>query len=722
MHIRHSPRDVALALLLVLIGVPAILIAAALAAFLLFPPPVGLPQPQAATLAQTSHIYAGDGTLLASLHAQYNREPVALNQMALTLQQATVASEDSRFFQNSGIDVRGIFRALLADLRARSAVQGASTIAEQYVKQAYTGSQRSLFRKFRQALLAAQLERTYSKDTILESYLNTVYFGDGAYGVEAAAQTYFGVHASQLTLPESALLVGVIPSPGRYSPTAHPAAAEARRKAVLDRMLASGYITAAQAAQAKAAPPELVSNTNVQVVRFPWFVDAVQTYLISKYGKDKVFSGGLEVYTSLDPAQETAAQNVLSATLPAQSDPDYALVSVDPATGYVTSLIGGRTYVPAGFNIAINGRRQPGSSFKPFTLVAALEQGISPHATFNGPSTICLAGWKPDCHVSNFGNEAWGTISLTDATVNSVNTVYAQLVLQVGPGKVVSVANAMGIPGPAWLPARSGCTRTASNPCGTLLTPLPSITLGAEEVTPLEMASAYATLAAGGTYRAPKLVTKVIDASGAVLEAGPSAPVQAIPPEIAYTATTILQQVIQRGTGTAAAIGRPAAGKTGTASDYKNAWFVGYTPNDAAAVWMGYEESNQPMLNVHGVGQVTGGTLPAKMWSAYMGQVLAGTPPLAFSPPPLTNSGPTFQLPAPPAPSPVPSPSPTATVTATPTATPAPFPSALPIPSVSPLPSPRPSPSPSPSPEETPSVAPSDTSSPSPSPTRRHGG
>ncbi|HEU5003200.1 MAG TPA: transglycosylase domain-containing protein [Actinomycetota bacterium] len=722
MHIRHSPRDVALALVLALIGVPAILLAAALAAFLLFPPPVSLPQPQAATLAQTSHIYAGDGSLLASLHAQYNREPVSLNQMALTMQQATIASEDSRFFQNSGIDVRGIFRALLADLRARSAVQGASTIAEQYVKQAYTGSQRSLFRKFRQALLAAQLERTYSKDTILESYLNTVYFGDGAYGVEAAAQTYFGVHASQLTLSQAALLVGVIPSPGNYSPVNRPAAAEARRKLVLDRMVTSGYITAVQAAQAKAAPPALVSDTNVQVVRFPWFVDAVQTYLISKYGKDKVFSGGLDVYTSLDPAQETAAQNVLSTTLPAQSDPDYALVSVDPGTGYVTSLIGGRNYVPAGFNIAINGRRQPGSSFKPFTLIAALQQGISPHATYRGPSSICLAGWKPDCHVSNFNNEAFGSISLTDATVDSVNTVYAQLVLQVGPGKVVSVANAMGIPGPSWLPARAACTKTASNPCGTLLTPLPSITLGAEEVTPLEMASAYATLAAGGTYRAPKLVTKVTDASGAVLEAGPSAPVQAISPDIAYTATTILQQVIQRGTGTAAAIGRPAAGKTGTASDYKNAWFVGYTPNDAAAIWMGYEQSNQPMVNVHGVGQVTGGTLPAKMWSAYMSQVLAGSPSLPFSPPPATNTGPTFRLPAPPEPAPVPSPTPTQTVAVTPTASPTPPPSPSAPPGPSPSPSPRPSPSPSPSPVEIPSPTPTPSPSPSPSPTSHRDG
>lgn len=645
---------------LVVVGLPGILLSCALVAFFFFPPPVALPEPQAAVLAQTTHIYAADGSLLASLHAQYNREPVSIGQMAPSIQQAVIASEDAGFYQQSAIDPKGILRALWADIRAKAAVQGGSTIAEQYVKQAYTGSQRTLFRKFREALLAAQLERTYPKKTILESYLNTVYFGDGAYGVEAAAQTYFNVHASQLDLSQSAMLVGVIPAPGSYSPVVHPRAAEARRQIVLDRMVATGAITAAQAAQAKASPPPLAHTSNVDVSRFPWFVNAVETYLIARYGEARVFSGGLDVVTTLNPTDQQTAEKVLSQALPGASDPDASLVSVDPSTGYVTALASGRGYTPGGFNIAIQGRRQPGSAFKPFVLVAALQQGITPSTTFNGPATICLPAWKPDCHVSNYDNESFGAITLEQATYDSVNTVYAQLILRVGPQNAVNVAHAMGIPGPSWLPPRAGCTPTPSNPCGTLLTPLPSITLGSEEVTPLEMASGYATLAAGGVYRAPKLVSKVSDASGNVLESGPSAPVQAISPQIAATATDVLEQVIVTGTGTAAAIGRPAAGKTGTATDFRNAWFVGYTPNLATAVWMGYRDTNQPMLNIHGVGQVAGGTIPAQMWSSYMKTALSGVPVSQFGlPSGPASAGSGFQLPyhaPPPAPSPSPSP------------------------------------------------------------------
>src|SRR6266571_9248136 len=251
--IRHRPGDIALAVVLVVVGLPGIAVGFAFVALLLFPPPVALPKLQAATFARTSHIYAADGSPLASLHAQYNREPVSLDQMATSLQQAAVASEDARYYQHSGIDLKAIFRALLADLRAKSAVQGGSTITEQYVKNAYTGNQKSLFRKFREALVAAQLERTYSKPKILESYLNTLYFGEGAYGAEAAAQTYFNKHASELTVSESALLVGIIPAPESYSPLAHPQQAEDRRKIVIDRMRDAGFLTEEAAQQVKAA-------------------------------------------------------------------------------------------------------------------------------------------------------------------------------------------------------------------------------------------------------------------------------------------------------------------------------------------------------------------------------------------------------------------------------------------------------------------------------------
>ena len=705
--IRHKPRDVILAVLLLVFGLPAIALAFSFIAFLLFPPPVALPQPQAATFAQTSHIYAADGSLLASLHAQYNRETIGLDQMAPSLQQAAIASEDARFYQHSGVDLKSIFRALLVDLRAKSAIQGGSTITEQYIKNAYTGNQRSLFRKFREALLAAQLERTYSKSKILESYLNTAYFGEGAYGAEAAAQTYFNKHASQLTVSESALLVGLIPAPEAYSPFQHPQQAEARRQIVLDRMRTAGVLTPAQETAARAAKP-LLATSKIQVTRFPWFVDAVQRYLSQRYGDNKVFSGGLEVTTTLDPAMQTQAEHVLATTLNKPDDPYAALASVDPRTGYVTALVGGRDYNAEKFNIAIQGRRQPGSSFKPFVLVAALEHGITPSSTFAGPSPICLPGWKPDCHVSNFANESFGQISLETATIHSVNTVYAQLVLQVGPDKAVDAARRMGIPGPTWLPSRSPCKPTTSDTCRTLLQPLPSIALGSEEVTPLEMASAYATLAAGGIYRAPKVVSRVTDATGQVLESGPSDPVQAISTDVAYTATGLLQEVITSGTGIAAGIARPAAGKTGTATDFRNAWFVGYTPDLATAIWMGYRDANRAMTGIHGVPQVTGGTLPAGMWSAYMKAALATVPPTPFSPPVTQVPGNGFQLPEPVAPTPSPSVTPTATVTATVTPSPSPTPSATvsSSPKGSPTPTPSTTPSPSPSPLPTPTCGP----------------
>jgi penicillin-binding protein 1A len=654
--IRHRPQDVVVAISMAVVGLPLIAIGFAFVAFLLFPPPVALPQPQAASFARTSHIYASDGSLLASLHAQYNREPVAIDQMAPALQQAAVASEDARFYSHSGIDLKAIFRALLADLRAKSAIQGGSTITEQYVKNAYTGNQRSVFRKFREALVAAQIERTYSKAKILESYLNTVYFGEGAYGAEAAAQTFFDKHASQLTPSEAALLIGVIPAPQVYSPFAHSQQAEARRQIVIDRMREAGAVTQEQARKLKTSRAS-VTSSKVQVSRFPWFVDAVQRYLIGRYGEQEAYSGGLEVTTTVDPGMQQQAEKVLAGALPNPGDPYDALASVDPRTGYVRALVGGRDYSTEKFNIAIQGRRQPGSAFKPFVMVAALENGVTPSTTFSGPSSICLAGWKPDCNVSNFDNESFGRITLETATIHSVNTVYAQLVLKVGAGRTVDAAKRMGIPGPAWLPARPGCRPSPSDPCGTLLTPLPSIALGSEEVTPLEMASAYATLAAGGSYRQPRVVSRVTDPAGEVLETGPSDPVQAVSPANAYAATKLLQEVITQGTGTAAAVDRPAAGKTGTAEDFRNAWFVGYTPDLSTALWMGYRDANRAMRGIHGVAQVSGGTLPAQIWSSYMRGALAGVPASPFAPPvvPSTDSG--FRLPAPSSLTPTPSPS-----------------------------------------------------------------
>src|SRR5260370_14082783 len=294
-------------------------------------------------------------------------------------------------------------------------------------------------------------------------------------------------------------------------------------------MRAAAVTTQDQLGAGRPSKPVLGSS-KVQVVRFPWFADAVQRYLSQRYGDKGGVRGGLEVPTTLDPEMQTQAESALAKTLNRPDDPYASLVSVDPRTGYVTAIVGGRDYKTEKFNIAIQGRRQPGSSFKPFVLVAALESGLTPGLTLPGPASICLPGWKPDCHVTNFDNESFGQTAVETATISSVNTFYAQLVLRVGPARVVDAARRMGIPGPAWLPGRSGCRQTASDHCPTQLEALPSIALGSEEVTPLEMASAYATLAAAGTYRPPQLVSRVTDPAGQILASRPPAPVHAISP------------------------------------------------------------------------------------------------------------------------------------------------------------------------------------------------
>lgn len=664
--IRRTRRDIFKALVMLGVGGPAFVGGAALAAFFMFPLPTVVPEPRAGAVAQTTQVYAADGSLIATFHAEFNREAIKFHKMPSHLWQAAVAAEDARFFAHRGLDLRAITRALIADLRAGAAVQGGSTITQQYVKNAYIERpKRTIFRKVQEALYAAQVERSLSKNKILQNYLNTVYLGKGAYGVEAGAKTYFGKSASQLTVSESALLVGLIPAPVRYSPFDNPEGAEGRRHFVIDRMQKLGYIDTPTADRARSEKPKL-APLREEVFRFPWFVDAVRRYLITKYGEGVVFNGGLRVSTTVDPALQAQAEKVVASTLNRPSDPYASLVAIDPGTGYVRALVGGRDYSQEKFNIAIQGRRQPGSAFKPLVLVTALENGITPKSTFDGPGKLCPKGWisKDGC-LSNYGGSGYGRLTLEQATVNSVNTVYAQVILKIGPDKVVEIAKKMGIPGPGWLPGTS------------VIDPVPALTLGTEEVTPLEMASAMATLAARGIYRAPKLVSEVKDETGKVLEGGRSEGVQAIDQRVADTANKILEKVITSGTGRRANIGRPAAGKTGTAEDFRNAWFVGHTPDLAAAVWVGYKEKNRPLHNIHGVRSVVGGTIPAQIWAAFMKFALADIGPSEFAVPgALPNLR--FRLPyrAPPSPSPTPE--------ATPEEEPEPVPEPSPTPTASP--------------------------------------
>lgn len=656
--IRRTRRDVVKALAMLMVGTPFFVGGSALAAFFLFPLPTVIPEPRAGAVAQTTQVFAADGSVIASFHAEFNRELIKLRDMPEHLWQAAVASEDARFFEHRGLDLRAIARALISDVRARGAIQGGSTITQQYVKNAYIDRpQRNILRKVREALYAAQVERTLSKQKILENYLNTVYFGKGAYGVEAGAHTYFGKRAADLGISESAELIGLIPAPVRFSPYDNPRGAEERRLFVLHRMQKRGFLDVSAAAKARGEKVKL-AQLHEEVFRFPWFVDAVRRYLIARYGEAAVFNGGLKVKTTLDPALQAEAEKIIAKTLNREDDPYASLAAVEPQTGYVRALVGGRNYENEKYNIAIQGRRQPGSSFKPFVLVTALENGISPSSTYDGPSKLCPKGWisKDGC-LTNYDGTGYGRLTLEQATLKSVNTVYAQVILKVGPAKVVDAARRMGIPGPGWLPGK------------TVIEPVPALTLGTEEVTPLEMASALATLAARGVYHEPKLVSEVRDSVGKVLEKGPAEGVQAIDQRVADTANKILEKVITSGTGKRANIGRPAAGKTGTAEDFQNAWFVGFTPDLSTAVWTGYRDKNKPMHNIHGYRSVVGGSIPATIWAAFMKFALEDVPPSDFPQPgKFEDRG--FRLPYRP-----PSPSPTPEETESPEGEPTPTPS-----------------------------------------------
>ncbi|MGI8427446.1 MAG: transglycosylase domain-containing protein [Actinomycetota bacterium] len=647
--IRHRPRDFAKAFLILGVVAPLGAAAAAVAVFYYVPLPASVPSRTAGALAQTSRVYAADGELIASFHAEHNRELIPAHEIPLWLKQAAIASEDERFYQHSGVDLKAISRAAWADVRARATVQGGSTITQQYVKNAYLNSpQRTVFRKVREALVAGQLERTYSKEKILVDYLNTVYLGKGAYGVQAAAKTYFSKPANDLTVSEAAQLVGIIPSPGRFSPYFDPGTAEIRRKFVIQRMAKLRFLDTARAQAALAEKPAL-APLKQETFRYPWFVDSVLRQLLAdpRYGEAKVFSGGLKIFTTVDPRMQDAAEKTLRETLPNGADPHASLVSIEPKTGYVKAVVGGREYGDQEkFNLALQGRRSPGSSFKTFVLAAALEEGISPDLKFRAPGVLPIKGWGNACQcVHNFGSNGYGSLSIAEATIKSVNTVYAQLAQKVGVAKIVDVAKRMGI-------SSESLKLDERN----LAISIGGFTRG---VTAFEMASGYATLAAGGIYRKPTFISKIVDREGSVLQEGPAEGVRAIDPGVAYEASKILSEVVKSGTAQRAEIDRPSAGKTGTSQSHNNAWFVGYTPDLSTAIWMGYPKATIPMKLVRGVANVTGGTIPAQMWAAYMRIALAGIPPSEFEVPGQSSSEDGFGLPEKMGPSPSPKPSPT---------------------------------------------------------------
>ena len=564
-------------------------------------------------LAQPTKIYSANGKLLASF-ALENREIVPITSISSDLQHAVVAVEDERFYQHQGVDFVGIARALFIDVTTGTTKEGASTLTQQYIRNTILMSERydiNVGRKIREAYLAYQFEQTHTKPEVLAAYLNTVYFGDGAYGAEAASLEYFGKHANELTVAQAALLAGLPQSPIRLNPYYNMDGALARQRWVLGRMVANHYITAAesQAAQEETITLSKVTDPNQGIYDCGYFVSYVRKQLLQSYSDSLVFKGGLQVYTTIDTRLQRDAEKAVHAILPLKKDPDSALVSINPKTGAIVAMYGGRNYFKNSYNMATQGRRQPGSSFKMFVLVTALEKGIPPNRPMNSSAPARIPS-HPVWIVSNSEGKGSGYITISAATRASVNAVFARLIWELHPANVVITAKRMGIT--------------------TTIPALPSIALGSAPVSPLEMASAYGTLANNGVHVKPVSITKIVDSNGAVIFDYKPAGTRVLTPQIAWAATQQLMGVVTGGTGTRAHLsGREVAGKTGTAQNYQDAWFIGYTPQLVTSVWVGYAKGSIPMRSVHGR-RGFGGTFAAPIWRHFMTAALKGLPSVRF--------------------------------------------------------------------------------------------
>ncbi len=532
--------------------------------------------------------------------------------MAPIMEQAAVAAEDRNFYRHKGISMAGVVRAAFVNLFAGEIKQGGSTITQQYVKNAFVGRQRTFTRKAREAVIAMKLERTWDKNEILTAYLNTIYFGRGAYGIQAAARAYFAVDASRLNLEQAALLAGIIRAPEALDPSRKPEAAKKARARVLRAMAEERFITEDERAVAAAAEFKILPRRVAFTGSAPYFLEAVRRELVRRFGETVVLRGGLRVQTTLNSTMQQAAEQAVRKTLDRPTDPETALVSVDPKTGSVRAMVGGRDFVKRKFNMATQARRQPGSAFKPVILAALLEQGGTLNDRFRAPGTITLDTGGQTWKLSNYDRKNYGSLSVLDATANSVNTVYAQMILQAKPEAAVDIAKRLGI--------------TSE------LEPVAALALGTEEVTPLELTGAYATLANDGKRARVHLIARVDDAGGRERYRFSESATEEIPQRVARLVTQALERVIESGTGTRADIGRPAAGKTGTTENHRDAWFAGYTPDLATAVWMGFPDGTKTMQNVRGM-KVVGGSFPARIWKAFMMEALEGVPPQAFPDP-----------------------------------------------------------------------------------------
>jgi len=553
---------------------------------------------------QGTKIYDDNDELLTEFHVE-RRIFVPLTRIPQSLKDAILAIEDHRFYSHWGIDPVGIARAVYQNYRRGRIVEGGSTITQQLTKVLFLTPDKSLERKLKEAILALELERRYSKTRILEMYLNQVYFGHGAYGVEAAARTYFGKSVSELTLQESALLASLPRAPSTYSPFEHPDAARRRREVVLRRMVEFGVLRDVEGTRLAKTdlgliPPERRRTTG------QYFLEYVQQALEAKYGADMVFKGGLRVYTTLNPTMQLAAEQALRDGLRALESrtakprpgehPEGAVITVEPRTGYVKAIVGGYDFFRSEFNRAVQAKRQPGSAFKPFVYIAALEAGFTPASRIDDSPVAYTVGnsvWKPE----NYDRKFRGPTTLQQALEESVNIVTVKLQERVGINRTIQVARRMGV--------------------GSALDLNLSLALGTSDLTLLELTSAYGVLANQGVWMPPMAVRYVMDAHGKLLEEHVPEGREALSPELAYVITHMLRGVVERGTGQGAKVlGRPIAAKTGTTNDYSNAWFIGFTPHIATGVWVGYDRPRSLGRDE------TGARAAVPIWTAYMAKVL----------------------------------------------------------------------------------------------------
>ena len=532
--------------------------------------------------SQKSVVYAADGeTILAEFELE-NRDPLdSLDSISTDLLNATIATEDMRFYQHNGVDLYGIARALVNNLLGGE-IEGASTITQQLVRNTILIDEMtdiSYERKVREAQLAINMEKVYSKDEILLMYLNTINYGDGAYGIEAAAEHYFSIHASELTLVQAATLAAIPNSPTAYNPVYNPDACVERRNLVLNRMLSQGYITQEQYDEAVATELELNVKSEDSyngIYKYPYFTSYVRDWLQENYTTAELFAGGLDIYTTLDISKQEQAEYACDEQNSKMASAlETAMVAIDPSNGYVVSMVGGKDFGTDQFNIATQKGRPTGSTFKVFTLVTAIEEGIDPNTYINCSSKYTLKSGNGT--VENFGGINYGTRTIASATAVSSNTAYVQLQEQLGGSKIIEVARRMGI-------------KDAS------LSVVDTLTLGVYDITPLEMASAYATLASGGIYHEPHVVSKIIDSNGEVMYEADTEGERVLDENIAGAVTDVLKTVFTsyEGTGYSAQLdgGRPVAGKTGTSSDFRDHWMCGYTPDLVSAFWIGDRSNN----------------------------------------------------------------------------------------------------------------------------------